>query len=190
MLASTPETLSRAFVRLGWISFWLQILLATFPVLLTIYVLVIAKSAENQWLALGVIDTLSILGLFILLFTIFWSYRYTRVGKRIVDPQRRPPREKVMQTLWLGVAASGVAIVFSILLTLIEVSRLMFVFLQAPQGGLPVIQTATYDPSTWVSAIDMVGLLADMFILTAELVVIGFTLWLLFRTTTVTNYDE
>jgi hypothetical protein len=75
------------------------------------------------------------------------------------------------------------------LLMMFEVGRLLFVFLRAPQGGAPVIQTTTYDPSTWVSAIDMVGLLADLSVLAAELIVLAFTLWLLFRITTSTEYD-
>ena len=76
------------------------------------------------------------------------------------------------------------------LLMVFEVGRLLFIFLRAPQGGVPVMQTETYDSSTWMSAIDMVGLLADLSVLAAELTVLAFTLWLLFRMTTATDYDQ
>ncbi len=47
-----------------------------------------------------------------------------------------------------------------------------------------------YDPATWVSAVDMVGLMSDIWVLTAELIVIFITLWLLFRMTTLgEKYD-
>ena len=71
----------------------------------------------------------------------------------------------------------------------IEVARLLFVFLRAPQGGVPVMQTEATDPSTWVSAVDMVGLLADLSVLAAELVLLAITLWLLFRMTVAEEYD-
>ena len=76
------------------------------------------------------------------------------------------------------------------LLMVIEVGRLLFVFLRAPQGGVPVMQTETKDPSSWVSAIDMVGLLADLSVLAAELIVLAFTLWLVFRVTTSTGFGQ
>lgn len=75
------------------------------------------------------------------------------------------------------------------LLMIAEVSRLLLLFLRAPQGGVPVVQTETKDPSSWVSAIDMMGLLADLSVLAAELVVLAFTLWLLLRVGLATAYD-
>ena len=71
----------------------------------------------------------------------------------------------------------------SVLLLVIEVVRLLFLFLKAPQAGVPVIRTETDQRTAWVSAIDVVSLLADLCTLIGELVVIGITLWLLFRIT-------
>jgi hypothetical protein len=186
-----PRGIAKAFQRLGWTGFWLQVVLATLPILLMIYVLFFCESAAVQRRGLGLTEYLGLIGLLILLFTIVWSYRYTRLAKRMADPQRRPPRPAVIRTLWVGLWASCLGILFSMLLMMFEVGRLLFVFLRAPQGGIPVVQTETSTPSTWVSAIDMVSLLADLSVLAAELIVLAFTLWLLFRMTiSAAAYDQ
>lgn len=190
ILSSKPEKLAKAFSRLGWIGFWLQLVLALLPIILMIYVLFFCPSASFQRGAMGIVEYLGLFGLAILFFTIFWSYRYTLLAKKMADPGRCPPKSSVTRTLWIGLWASCLGILFSMLLMVFEVGRLLFVFLRAPQGGVPVMQTETSDPSSWVSAIDMVGLLADLSVLAAELIVLAFTLWLLFRVTTATEYDQ
>ena len=120
--------------------------------------------------------------------TLIPGMRYVYAGTTVDEDKPIPHRvvihvtdlTKMMRnTLW----ASCLGILFSMLLMMYEVGRLLFVFLRAPQGGVPVIQTETSAPSGWVSAIDMVGLMADLSVLAAELIVLAFTLWLLFRVT-------
>ncbi|TWU29731.1 DUF3611 family protein [Bythopirellula polymerisocia] len=190
LFSSQPQSIAKVFSRLGWIGFWLQLILAALPILLMIYVLFFCESAAYQRGVMGIGEYLGLIGLAILMFTIFWSYRYTRLARRIADPDRRPPKSSVEGTLWIGLWASCLGILFSMLLMVFEVGRLLFIFLRAPQGGVPVMRTETANPSNWVSAIDMVGLLADLSVLAAELLVLAFTLWLLFRMTKATEYDQ
>jgi hypothetical protein len=190
LLSSKPQKIAKAFGRLGWIGFWLQVALAALPIFLMIYVLFFCGSASIQLKGISLSEYLSLLGLLVLFFTISWSYRYTRLAKKMADPELCPPKSSVIRTLWIGLTASCLGILFSMLVMVFEVGRLLFVFLSAPQGGVPVMRTETYDPSTWVSAIDMVGLLADLSVLAAELVVLAFTLWLLLRMTMATEYDH
>ena len=68
----------------------------------------------------------------------------------------------------------------SVLLIVIEVLRLLFLFLKTPQAGVPVIQTQADSRTAWVSAMDVVSLLAEICTLVGELFVIALTLWLLF----------
>jgi hypothetical protein len=128
-------------------------------------------------------DYLALTGLAVLVFTTSWSYRYARLGYRIEDPARRPRRSLVNRTLWIGLWASCVGICISLTLLMVEIVRLLILLLKAPQGGVPVIRTEATDRAYWVSAIDVVSLLAELCTLTGELVILGFTLWLLFRIT-------
>jgi hypothetical protein len=84
--------------------------------------------------------------------------------------------------VWTGVVASTVGMFVSMLVIIIEAGNLLFFFLRAPQGGIPVVQTSGNTPY-WVSTMDMVSLMAAILTLFAELLVLVFSLWLLFQTT-------
>ncbi len=180
---STPTGLARSFIRLGWIGFWLQLLLAALAIAMTLYLVLIHSGAAEFRRSVGITDYLGLVGLAVLIFTTFWSFRYTRLGKRMAAPDRRPNRSGLVRMLWIGIGAGALGILVSLLLMLLEVTRLLFVSMQAPQGGLPVVQTETSDRTTWVSAVDFLALLVDLVVITAELGAVALTLWLLFRVT-------
>lgn len=189
MSATSTQKIARDFFRFGWIAVCIQAVLAVIPILLLCYVL-FGKVVGND-VAWSVTDYLAILGLAILAFTTFWAFRYTRIAQQIADSARRPPRSKLIRTLWIGLWASSLGILVSLVLLYVEVIRLLILFLRAPQAGVPVFQTQADDRLRWVSAIDAVSLLAELCTLTGELLVLGLTLWLLFRVTTwADDYDQ
>ena len=180
---SRSDSLSQAFSRLGWIGFWMQIAIGAFPVLLAAYAFIFGPTpAAGTRSAFPLIHYLTIAGLLVLAFTTIWFYRYTRLAKRLADPERRPSEAAVQRTVWTGVTASTVAIVFSMLVMFFEVTQLLIYFLRAPQAGIPVVQT-TAGPASWVSAADIMSLMALLLTMFVEVVVLAFSLWLLFRTT-------
>ncbi len=176
---SSVQGLANSFRRLGWTGFCVQAALAILPLAMLGYLAF--GRANGTHLAFGFVDYLAFLGLGMLLFTTFWSYRYTRVARRLADPDKPPSWTAVFRTLWIGVWASCIGIFVSVVLLVIEVVRLLIHFLKAPQGGVPVIRTETDDRAAWVSAMDIVSLLAELCTLIGELVIVGFTLWLLFK---------
>jgi len=180
MARAQPETIARSFYRLGWLAVVIQALLALNAI--TVFSWASFGTALGSRQTLTRTDLLVAVGLAILVFTTFWSYRYTRLAERIADPARRPPRTSVVNTLWVGLFASGLGIAISLFLLMIEVARLMILVLRTPQAGVPVIQTQA-DSAAWVSAIDVVRLLADVSTLAGEMVASGLTIWLLFRVT-------
>ena len=179
---SNPESLSRQFSRLGWIGFWMQVVLIILPVILLIYVLFISSAESAQGKGIDLSNYLSYGSLLVMLFTIFWFYRYTRLAKRIPDPGLRPPQSTVLRTLWIGLGAGCLGILFSMILMINAVLRILFILLATPQTGVPISATGG-DPSKTLSAIDAVSLTSLLFTLSAELIVLAFSLWLLFRVT-------
>jgi hypothetical protein len=69
------------------------------------------------------------------------------------------------------------------LVMLIEAAQILVYFLRAPQAGVPVIQTTAGAQASWVSAADVTNLIALILAASCEVVVLSFSLWLLFRTT-------
>lgn len=178
MAADMTQRLANCFRKLGWLGVWVQALLAIIPLGMFAYVLF--GKATGARPTLGVADYLALGGLVILAFTTFWSYRYTRLAARMTDPNRAPRLTAINRTLWVGLWASCVGIVVSMLLLFFEVVRLLVLFLKAPQAGVPVMRTEIDSRTAWVSAIDVVSLLAELCTLMGELAVLGFTLYLLF----------
>ena len=181
MAAADLQKTARSFSRLGWLGVWIQLVLAILPLVILVYVMF--GLATGTRAAFSIFDYLGFIGLAILAFTMLWSFRYTRLAKQIADPDRCPAWASVARTLWIGLWASCAGIFVSVALLIIEVVRLLVILLKAPQGGVPVMRTDTDIRTAWISAIDVVALLAEICTLVGELVVVGITLWLLLRIT-------
>ncbi|MBW2410875.1 MAG: DUF3611 family protein [Deltaproteobacteria bacterium] len=179
---ANPESLGRQVSRLGWMGFWIQVVLVIIPLVLLLYVVFISGPDSAQRKGIDLSDYLSYGSLVVMLFTIFWFWRYTRLGGRIVDPELRPSQSSVLRTVWIGLGASAAGILFSMILLINAVLRMLFILLATPQTGIPISATGA-DPAGTLSAFDAVSLTSLVFILTAELIVLAFSLWLLFRVT-------
>jgi hypothetical protein len=93
--SSISSGLAKSFLRLGWIGFWLQIVIGSIPVALLIYALLFGKGGIGTRSGSALIAYLSIGSLALLAFTTIWFYRYTRLGRRIGEPDRRPSASSV-----------------------------------------------------------------------------------------------
>jgi len=176
------EGLGKTFTRLGRIGFWLQVVLGSVPLVVMFYVFVFSGSISGPRSGLPIVGLLSLVNMLLLLFTIVWFYRYPGLGRRIADPLSRPTESAVLATLWTGLVASSLGILFSMVVMLLEVGQLLFYFLAAPQAGIATIQTVGGASSSWVSAVDLVSLLALVQMLAAEVIALVLGLWLMFRT--------
>ena len=177
---SVSDSLANAFSRLGWTGFWIQIVIGIVPLTLIIYAQSSGATTRRGTLLVGY---LTIAGFLVLIFTTVWSYRYTRLAQRISDSTLRPSVSLVQKAAWIGVASTALGVVFSMLVILFEVAQLLIYFLRAPQAGVPVIQTTGGGQASWVSAADIMHLMALVVTTFGEFTVLVFSLWLLFRTT-------
>jgi hypothetical protein len=180
---SKGSSLARAFSRLGWMGFWLQVVFGLLPILGMAFYLAFSTPVPDSPGGFGFVEYLTIVNLLILVFTAAWSYRYTRIGRRLRDPEQSPSAPYLIKTVWTGVVATTVGMLFSMIAILIETANLLYYFLKAPQAGIPVISTSGAASSHFVTSIDMLSLMALVLFLFAELIVLVFGLWLLFRTT-------
>ena len=177
---SVSDSLANAFSRLGWTGFWIQIVIGIVPLTLIIYAQSTGGTTRRGLLLVGY---LTIAGFLVLIFTTVWFYRYTRLAQRISNSTLRPSLFLVQKAAWIGVASSVLGVVFSMLVILFEVAQLLMYFLRAPQAGVPAVQTTGGGQASWVSAVDMMHLMALVVTTFGEFTVLAFSLWLLFRTT-------
>jgi uncharacterized protein DUF3611 len=182
--SSGDSRLAGAFLRLGWIGFWLQIAIGSIPLALLIYALVFGRNdGIGTRGRFTLLEYLTVGSLLVLAFTTFWFYRYTRLGNRIAEPHTRPSTYSIQRTAWIGVAASTLGIVFSALVMMFEVIQLLLYFLRAPQAGVPVVQTTSGGPASWVSAGDILSLMGLIITMSVEIIILALGLWLLFLAT-------
>jgi len=177
------DSLARTFYRLGRMGFWIQIVMGSIPFLLTIYVLIFAHSPSGPRAGLTFVGYLMAVNLLVLIFTTVWFYRHTRLAHRIADPESRLSASSVTQYVWTGLVASSLGLLFSMLVMVVETAHLLYYFLKVPQAGLPTFQVPGTGTVSWVSAIDMASLMALSLLVFAQVIVLIFSLWLLFRTT-------
>jgi hypothetical protein len=178
---SKGKSLAGSLSRLGWFGFWLQLIFGSLPIVVLVFYYIFSRPTATPSQGFGFTEYVTIINLFLLAFTTYWSYRYTRVGSRLRGPDPKPSEASVIGTVWTGVMATTVGMLFSMIAVLSDTGKLLFYFLKAPQGGMPVIQTSSAEATRWVSSVDMIGLMALVLFLFAELIVLVFSLWLLFR---------
>ncbi len=182
---TAPKRLSLAVQirRFGLVGFWIQLALLLVPLVLVIQVLWSRRFESAGPVGIDLGNYLSYSSLLLLAFTTFWFFRYIRLGPRVADPATSPPLASVERTLWVGVWASFIGTLFSVVLVVGSVRRMLFVLLATPQTGIQIAPALGDNPTVSLSAIDAASLAILLIIVIAELVVLGLSLWLLFRTT-------
>jgi hypothetical protein len=185
------DGLGTTFKRSGRVGFWAQIVLGSFPVLLMLFIFTFTGSVTGPRAGLPIVGWLTILNMALLVFTTIWFFRYQGLGKKIADAATRPSESAVAGTVWIGLIASSLGILFSLVVMLVEVGQMLFYFLAAPQGGIPTLQTTPSSiDGSWVSAVDLASLLMLVLMLGAEVIATMLGMWLLFRTTHVYNAQD
>lgn len=183
LIFPSQGSLARACSGLGWTGFWFQVVFGSLPILVMIYYFTFSRAEATARGGMRFIEYLTIANALLLVFTTFWSYRYTRLGKQIASEDKRPAKSYVVSAVWTGITAIIGGMLLSVVLMTVEAANLLFYFLKAPQAGMPVIQTSGTQAVHWVSSVDMLSLMALILTLFAELVVLVFSLWLLYRAT-------
>lgn len=172
------------FSSLGRLGFFIQLALLVVPVLFGLYLLLLRRMGQSGANGIGFTNLISLASSLVMIFTTYWFYRYMRLGERIRDPARFPPRSAAVRTLWVGFWAGCLGIALSLLLLLAAAWRILYVLLANPQTGMLVAPNlGGTNPTYSISAIDAVSLITNVINLGAELLVLGLTLWLLFRVT-------
>jgi hypothetical protein len=183
MQPSKTDSLAKAFLRLGWCGFWALVIMGAIPAIIMVYTFVFTgRPSGGSRSGLPFVQILSTVGFLLSLFIALWFYRYTRIARRIQDPASRPSESSLQRTVRTGLVATILAIFFSMLVLLFEVGTLLYYFLSAPQAGLATVQTTVDGLASWVSAIDMMNLMAVILTLGGDIFALIFGLLLLSRT--------
>ena len=181
---SNLKQVSKTFRLVGWVSFWVQAVLAIISGVIFAFAGVAlamgrqtaGESAANPATGGGVLFALVSLG--ILLYGIYQSFDYVRMGRRIREenPNLRPKKSDTIKFLWRSLTIRGVGL----LMAVVAAEAIAGVLL----GKSFMAVGAIFSPGSQLQLIqplDIFLVLANTHLITAHFVGVGSTLWLLKR---------
>ncbi|MBE9110657.1 DUF3611 family protein [Nodosilinea sp. LEGE 07298] len=175
----SPGQIARFCRTLGWAGLILQSLLGVVPLLVVIARILVnpqwrdVRSSAGLWLAL--------LGLAILLFSIYWCFRYIRMARRLEDPDLRPAKSAVQRNLKLGLLSNLALMSIGVLLALWRVTLLSIKMLTIPQGTTVVSPGAAAVPGGLITPSSMIAIQAMVSAIAAGLVGVVIALLLIYQ---------
>jgi hypothetical protein len=102
---NTPQTVKKIAAqlqRVGWICFWLQLVLAIVSTAIFVFAILMAGGNANNP-ATGGSLLFSLGGLLVLYGSTFWSFRYMGIARQLKNPDLRPKKADTIQTIRLGI---------------------------------------------------------------------------------------
>jgi hypothetical protein len=180
-LPPAVRRISGSFRLVGWISFWVQVVLAVISSLVLMFALanLSARSGTgggNPGTGVGLL--FAALGLVAVYLSAFWAFRYAQIGRRLRsrDTAKRPSPKDALQALRLGIVISMAGMLVTLFGGQALIGSLLAKALAQPQGG------AVFVPgniSQYVEAFDIFVVQANTNTLLAHFVSLSATLWLL-----------
>lgn len=148
------------------ISYWIHLLLGTasgITLLLVVFSRSFTDNSRNFFFGLSIF--LAFAALVAVGFRVYWTVRYTRMAKRLQqpNPNLHPKREEIIRVLRIGLFVSLIGLVLAFVATEITTISVLAKSLAQPQG------VAVYDPERIVRGMDLFLILADVNLIGAHI---------------------
>ena len=161
----------------GWIGFWLQLGLAVVAGLSLLFAWSGRNFADEEVKGIGTAIFLAFIGLIAIALNIYLSFRYTRIGKRIINPQTKPQlsRSDTVNLLRLGLLIGFTGMFLNLLGAGSGIGvQIAKVVSQAPG-------VAITDPSNIIRALDVYVVAANVNGIAANFFGILVSIWLFYK---------
>jgi len=168
------QKIAEQFRLLGWVSFWAQIILGVIAGVMTVVGTFVEKPGSAG--LSGIPFTFG--GLLALFASAYWAYRYTRLSKqlRANDTQARPSRAETIGLLRKGLMTTLLGLILTTIGSEAVAGVVFTKSLNVVGGGV-----FNADPSSLVQAVDIFVVLANTHIVTAHVLSLTLSLWLLIK---------
>lgn len=185
-LKALPPAVQRvipAFRRFGWISFWVQVVLAVVAGLIFLFAILVDSPQATQGASTRNVGTgpgtfFAVLGLITLGISIYWAFRYTRLATQLEssNPKLRPKKADAFQLLQRGLIVNLVGMLFSLMGAEAIGGTLLAKAVQYQAGTLP---TTAVNLNQFIQPLDIFVVLANTHTIVAHFAGIVTALWLL-----------
>lgn len=113
---NTPQTVKKISAhlrRVGWASFWLQLVLAVVSTLIFLFAAPFASGANNPGTGGSLIFALG--GLLVLYGSTYWSFRYVMTSRQLKNPDLRPKKAETIKLVQWGLMTSILGMALSVM---------------------------------------------------------------------------
>ena len=176
------RAIAQRFRLVGWISFWIQLVLGVISGVIVLLFSFWSQSPDNPsnnpGTGFGVF--LAVCGLIMLGAGIYLAFRYTRIGKQLdsSNPSNRPRKQESVQVIRLGVWINLGGILVTILGAQAIIGTLVARSISSQAGTTQLI-----DPNRFISGLDMLVVQANTNTISAHFAGLVASLFLLNRIT-------
>jgi hypothetical protein len=179
---TTPQTVKKASAELrsiGWIGFWLQLILAVVSTLIFLFAIPAANMGVKNPGTGGSLF-FAVCGLLALYVSIYWFFNYVSIGRKLKNPDLRPKKADTIKAIRWGLIISSIGMG----LTILGAESISGTLLGK---SLAIAQPfAVYSPDTLskiIQPLDIFIVLGNTHTITAHFLGLLGSLWLLHRTT-------
>ncbi|PMB00782.1 hypothetical protein CEN50_01695 [Fischerella thermalis CCMEE 5268] len=172
------QEIATNFRLIGWINFGLQLSLLVVSGLIVLFAIADPNfnlKAQDPMSWLGLFCAVG--GLLILGISLYWDWRYTRIGKELhsANPALHPKKADVIRLLWRGLTLNGVGMILTLFGVEAIVGTLVARSLTQVEG------LAIYNASQLIEPLDMFVVQANINTILAQFVGIISSAWLISR---------
>lgn len=163
----TKQKFAATFRIISRFGFWIQLGLGAISAIALLFAMVsrnIGVQTGNAGIGFGIF--LAIVGILVLCFRVYWSFRYRQLAKRLQLPNSdlHPRREDIIQVLQIGLVVSLVGLLLAFLASEVSVVVLLAKALAEPQG------IAVYNRENVIRSLDILVVLANVNLIGSHLV--------------------
>jgi hypothetical protein len=174
------KDIARTFRLAGWIGFWVQLVLTVVSSIILLFAGALSRTpgANQNSPTTGIGILVTVFGIFVLFFNMYWAlFRYIPIGRKLDgSPSNRPKRHETIQVLRIGLIASLIGMLFSLLGAQATVGLLAAKAFNQGIGGF-----VNTDPSKFIQPLDILVVQASVNVILAQFFGITAALWLLNR---------
>jgi hypothetical protein len=175
---NAPQTVRRIAAqlrRVGWLGFWLQLVLAVVSTLIFLFATPFASAGASNPGTGGSL-LLAVGGLLAVYVSTYWSFRYVSIGRKLKHPDLRPKKADTIKLIQWGLLCSILGLGLSVMGAESIAGTLLGKSLSLAQPF------AVYSPdalSKIIQPLDIFIVLANTHTITAHFIGIVSSLWLL-----------
>ncbi|MBH8574085.1 DUF3611 family protein [Nostocaceae cyanobacterium CENA369] len=174
-LAPATKGIGNTIRLTGWIAFWAQLGIAVVSGIALLFAATGRGFTDQANPGLGVGIFWAVCAVLVLLFGVYWDYRYTRIGKSLenLNPALHPSKADTTKTIRLAIIVSLVGILLAILGSGATIAVLVAKSISQPPG------VAITDPDKIIRALDVFVMLGNITAITGNFLGTIASIWLL-----------